>query len=204
MPDAKTLATNAKRARALMKLSGAQRDLGSFEAALGPAQEAVDMLRLLSSARQETFLPELAGALDHLGNVQGDLGKHDAALVSAMEAMDAYRGLAKARPETYLPQFAITLNHLSLRLQRLGRHKEALPLAQGAIEWLWPYYERFPDVHTKHVGTMFSVLVALHEDLGSRLDTTWAERLERYAKESAGEPKKAVPEKNAVGKKKRR
>lgn len=193
VPDTKTLATKAKRARALVKLSGAQRELGSFEAALGPAREAVDMCRSLVGARPEAFLPDLAAALDHSSNVQGDLGQHETALVSAMEAMDIYRGLAKARPETYLPRFAITLNNLSVRLQHLGRHKEALPLAQGALEWLWPYYERFPDVHKKHVGTMFSVLAALHEDLGSRLDTLWTERLERYAADAAGERKQLVP-----------
>lgn len=193
VPDAKTLAADAKRARALIKLSTAQRELGSFDVALGPAQEAVDLCRSLVGNRPDVFLPDLASALDHLGNVQGDVGRDDAALVSAMEAMDIYRGLAKARPETYLPRFAITLNNLSVRLQKLGRHKEALPLAQGALEWLWPYYERFPEVHKKHVGTMFSVLAALHEDLGSRLDATWTARLERYAQDAAGERKKPVP-----------
>jgi tetratricopeptide (TPR) repeat protein len=191
LPDGKDLTAQAKRARALAKLSAAQRELGLGDAALAAAQEAVDIYRSLASARPEAFLRDLATNLDQLSNVQADLGRHEAALVTAMEAVDLYRVLVKSHPETFLPLLAIALNSLSVRLRDLGRHKEALPVAQGALEWLWPYYERFPDVHSKHVGTMFTVLMALHEDLGTRLDATWAERFERYVARAAGEEKPA-------------
>jgi tetratricopeptide (TPR) repeat protein len=192
LPDGKNIAAHAKRARGLAKLGAAQRELGQSDAALAPAQEAVDMFRSLASAKPEAFLRELATSLDQLSNVQGDVGRHEAALVTAMEAVDLYRVLAKTHPETFLPLLAIALNSLSVRLRALGRHKEALPLAHGALEWLWPYYERFPDVHGKHVGTMFNVALALHEDLGTRLDAPWAGRFERYVAQTAGEKKPAA------------
>jgi len=202
--DAKRIADSAKRARALVKLSGAQRELGAHEAALAPAREAVDAYRSLAADRPNTYLADLASALDQLSSVLGELGQHEAALVNAMEAMDAYRRLVKERPETYLPRFALTLTNLSTRLRNLGRHKEALPLAQSAVEWLWPHYERSPQVHEKPMGTMFSVLMALHEDLGTRVNDTWGQRFTRYATLAAGGPKEkpepAQPPKKSKGK----
>jgi tetratricopeptide (TPR) repeat protein len=187
--DPKSIAESAKRARALVKLSSAQRDLGAHEAALAPAKEAVDVYRTLAALRPNTYLADLASALDELSSVLGELGQHETALVNAMEAMDAYRRLVKERPETYLPRFALMLTNLSTRLRHLGRHKEALPLAQSAVEWLWPHYERSPQVHEKPMGTMFSVLMALHEDLGTRVNDTWGQRFTRYATLTAGGPK---------------
>lgn len=187
--DAKSIAESAKRARALLKLSAAQSELEAHEAALAPAREAVECYRALAAAHPNTYLAELASALDQLSVVLGKLGQHETALVNTMEAMDAYRRLVKERPETFLPRFALMLTNLSTRLRHLGRHKEALPLAQSAVEWLWPHYERSPQVHEKPMGTMFSVLMALHEDLGTRVNDLWGARFARYATLAAGGPK---------------
>lgn len=196
-----------------MKLSGAQSDLGAHDAALGPAREAVECYRILALHHPNTYLAELAAALDQSSSVLGELGQHDAALVNAMEAMDTYRRLVKERPETYLPRFALMLTNLSTRLRNLGRHKEALPLAQSAVEWLWPHYERSPHAHEKPMGTMFSVLLALHEDLGTRLNDLWGERFTRYAmlaakgpqeKAGAGAPTKKSKQGKETGGKRRK
>lgn len=193
-PDTKTIAEKAKRARALMKLSSAQSELGAYEAALGPVREAVDCYRSLALIHPNIYLAELALALDQSSSVLGELGQHETALVNAMEAMDTYRRLVKERPETYLPRFALMLTKLSTRLRNLGRHKEALPLAQSAVEWLWPHYDRSPQVHQKPMGTMFSVLLALHEDLGTRLNDVWGERFTRYATLAAKGPREKTAE----------
>lgn len=193
---------DAKRARALTKLSSAQLDLGAFDAALAPALEAIALFRSLTTIQSETFLPDLAATLELASRAQSAAGHHDAALVHAMEAMDAYRRLAKSHPEKHLPQFAMALNHLSHCLRHSGRLQEALPLARNALEWLWPYYDRFPDVHRKHVRTAFSVLIDLHEQLGSRLDPLWARRFEELAARETGEKKGAQsPAKKSLPKK---
>ena len=203
---AKSVMPDVKRARALTKLSHAQCELGSFEAALGPAQEAVSLYRPVAGAWPEPFLAELAGALDLSSTIQGKLGRHEMALVGAMEAMDIYRGLAKSRPEKHLPRFAMTLNDVAIHLRNLGRHKEALLLAQGALEWIWPYYEKTSDVGAipelpERVAAMFSVLVELHQDLGSRLDSIWAQRFEQVAARTAGESQKRAPIKSVAKRK---
>ena len=198
------MTTQAKRARALVKLTAAQCELRAFALALPAIREAVDLYRSLARVRADPFQSELAGALEQWSEVLGHVGQPEPALVAAMEAMDAYRGLAKTHPEKYLPRVAMGLNGLSVRLRDLGRHAEALPLAQSALEWLWPYYERFPDVHRKQISTMFSVLVGLHEDLGSRLDATWAKRFEQVAAQVTGEPKGAPATKATKGGRKRK
>ena len=172
-----------------MKLGAAQHELGANEAAVGPTREAVDVYRFLVTLRPNTYLADLAAALDQLSSALGESGQHEAALINAMEAMDTYRRLVKERPETYLPRFALMLTNLSTRLRNLGRHKEALPLAQNAVEWLWPHYERSPKLHEKTMGTMFSVLMALHEDLGTKINELWGQRFTRYATLAAGGPK---------------
>lgn len=195
---------DAKRARALVKLSSAQCDLGAFDAALAPALEAITLVRSLTPLQPDTFQPDLAAALELAGRAQSALGQHDAALIHVMEAMDTYRGLAKSHPEEYLPRFALTLNQLSICLRHLGRMQEALPVARNALEWLWPYYERFPEVHRQAIRTMFGVLIDLHEQLGSRIDALWARRFEELAARETGQSKKAAsPTKIGPGKKAR-
>ncbi len=202
-PDDAGLEARAKRAQTLASSSAKQSALGKREAALAFLQQAVDIYRTLSKERPETFLANLATSLHDLSTIQRDAGQREAALVTAMESVDLHHVLAKTHPENYLPRLAISLNQLSLRLRELGRHQEALPLAQAALDWIWPYYERFPETHGKHVGAMFSLLGALHEDLGSRLDSKVAERLEQYVTKGSGREKKQEAKINKVRKGKR-
>lgn len=205
--DPKTTTSQARRVRSLLKLSSAQRELGSLDAALAPAQEALALARGLVQVRPETFLPEVATALEQCSGILGDLGRHDEALVGAMEALDIYRGLAKSRPNVHVPRLAMSLHSVSVQLRHLGRHQEALPLARGAAEWLWPYCVGTPEVHGKQMANILELLATLHADLGIPMDMVWADRFQnvtaRLARDAKAQVQDRVAEKKPASRKRR-
>src|SRR5262249_62341421 len=55
-------------------------EVGQWQAALGPAQEAVELYRGLAAANPDAYLPDLAGLLNTLANRLAGGGERQAAL----------------------------------------------------------------------------------------------------------------------------
>jgi hypothetical protein len=75
--------------------------VGRRDEALARVQEAVTICRRLAEAAPETYLPDLAAALDILANRLADTGRREEALATAQEASDHCRRLAEAWPDRF-------------------------------------------------------------------------------------------------------
>ncbi|MFV2198533.1 hypothetical protein, partial [Nocardiopsis sp. LOL_012] len=103
---------------------------------VGHVQEAgytgVSVLREIAERYPETFLPDLAMALNTLAIGLAEVGRREEALAPAHEAADLYRTLADQAPAAYLPNLAAALNTLAIGLAEVGRREEALAPAHEA------------------------------------------------------------------------
>jgi hypothetical protein len=120
-------------AGALNNLGIRRSDAGQLQAALTPAEEAVDTYRQLAQAHPDAYVPALAGALNNLGIRRSDAGQLQAALTPAEEAVDTYRQLAQANPDAYLPNLAGALSNLDNHLADAGQRQAALEAAKEAV-----------------------------------------------------------------------
>ena len=157
-----------ERARILNNLSVWQSTLGQREAALAPAQEAVDLYRQLALARPEAVRPDLARSLNNLGNMQSDLGQREAALASTQEAVDLRREMAQARPEAFLPGLAMSLSNLGCWHSELGQRKAALASTQEAVGLYRKLAEARPEAFLPDLAGSLHNLGKVQSELGQR------------------------------------
>jgi tetratricopeptide (TPR) repeat protein len=117
-------------------------ELGRAGEALGPAQEAVTLLRRLAdpdTGIPDRYTPDLAGSLGNLAARLSEVGRLGEALGPAQEAVTLLRRLADPDtgiPDRYTPDLAVSLNNLAAMLSELGRAGEALGPAQEAVALL--------------------------------------------------------------------
>ncbi|HEU0088690.1 MAG TPA: tetratricopeptide repeat protein, partial [Pseudonocardiaceae bacterium] len=109
-------------------------EVGQRQAALAPAQQAVEIRRVLAQANPDAYLPNLAGSLNNLAIRLAEVGQRQAALAPAQQATDTYRALAQANPDAYLPDLAMSLNNLADNLAALDRATEALDAYAACVD----------------------------------------------------------------------
>jgi tetratricopeptide (TPR) repeat protein len=107
--------------------------VGQKQAALAPAQEAVEIYRKLAEANPASYLSGLADSLNNLGTQLGEAGQRQAALFPAQEAVTISRQLA-ANSDTNLPRLAMTLANLGIWLADAGQLQAALTANQEAVD----------------------------------------------------------------------
>ncbi|MFG3701386.1 tetratricopeptide repeat protein [Micromonospora sp. NPDC047620] len=98
------------------------------------SQRLTDEHRRLTAHDPDTFLPDLATALNNLSVRLADVGRYEDGLAAIEEAVEVYRELAQARPDTFLPDLAMSMNNLSLRLRDLSRYEEGLAAIDGSVK----------------------------------------------------------------------
>ena len=121
-------------------------ETGNRREALGPAQEAVDIRRVLAdpeSGNPAAYLPDLASSLNNLGIRLSETGNRREALGATQEAVDIYRVLAdpeSGNPAAYLPALATSLNNLGIRLSETGNggRRWARPRRPSTSTGCWP------------------------------------------------------------------
>ncbi|ETD90662.1 hypothetical protein U713_04780 [Rhodobacter capsulatus YW2] len=143
-------------------------NLGSREAALAAAEQAVGLARRLTEGDAETFRDDLATSLNTLANSLSALGRREEALAVAQEAVDLYRALAAARPDAFTPALAASLNNLAASLSELGRREEALAVAQEAVDLRRALAAARPDAFTPNLATSLNNLANRLSELGRR------------------------------------
>ena len=94
-------------------------------------EEGIAALRALVSIDSESFLLDLASALNNLGIRYSGVGKWQEALAPTEEAAGIYRILAKTNP-AFLPNLAWALNNLGIRYREVGKWQEALAPTEEA------------------------------------------------------------------------
>ena len=97
-------------------------DQGRREEALRVTEEAVHLLRDLSSTRSVAFLHHLATSLANLAVMLNALGRLEEARQTALEAKEIHRRLKEEYGDTFLPDFlAKSLDTLLAGLGHDGR-----------------------------------------------------------------------------------
>jgi hypothetical protein len=100
---------------------------------LTATHEAVNHYKQLAATNPNTFLPNLAGALNNLGNRLSETGDRAGALTATHEAVNIRRQLAITNPNTFLPDLASALNNLGNRLSETGDRAGALTATHEAV-----------------------------------------------------------------------
>ena len=98
------------------------------------AEEAVDRYRRLVETAADTYLPDLANALNTLALDLDRVGSSEQALSCLEEAIGHYRRLAETTADTHLPGLATSLRNLACTRRDGGRHEQALALPAGRHE----------------------------------------------------------------------
>jgi len=137
-----------------------------FGAALTTAITGI--LRQLTAANPDAYLPDLAASLNNLGIRLADAGQRQAALAPAREAADTYRQLTAANPDAYLPDLAASLNNLGIRLAETGQRQAALAPAREAADTYRQLAEANPDAYLPDLAMALNNLGIRLADAGQR------------------------------------
>ena len=96
-------------------------------------KEALDIYKKLTEKNPESYLPDVAKALNNLGVLQAKTNHLSDAEKSLQEALAKYRKLAKKKPVTYWPDVARTLNNLGTLQATTSRFSQAEKSYQEAL-----------------------------------------------------------------------
>ncbi|REE17126.1 anaphase-promoting complex subunit 5 [Paraburkholderia sp. BL27I4N3] len=157
-----------RRAAVLNRLATARGMAGQPEAALGTAEEAVDLYRELVAQQPEVFRPDLARSLSNLAVRLNALGQREPALQAAQEATDLNRELADQWPDVFRPDLAGSLNNLANSLSELGQREPALQAAQEAVDIRRELADQRPDVFRPDLARSLQTLASRLSELGQR------------------------------------
>jgi tetratricopeptide (TPR) repeat protein len=117
-------------------LTGSSRLAGlnfGAEAALPPAERAVEVLKAIPAAPEESIALRRARAMawEQLGVVQQELGRQEDAVATLRAALEAYRSVDGLRSdEDAAVRFAIATSWMMEALRRSGRSEESLRLGE--------------------------------------------------------------------------
>ncbi|KAF7975811.1 hypothetical protein HWV62_8501 [Athelia sp. TMB] len=142
-----TRAGHLARAKTYSDLSTRHHNAGERQEALTAIEQAVALLRNLTTEHSAAYSADLAISLRTLSHRLSDVGKRDGALVAIQEAVDLLRALANERPSEFNAELASSLNHHSNRLSRLNRHEEALLAIQESVDLYRNLAEEQPASH---------------------------------------------------------
>ncbi|MGZ2360923.1 tetratricopeptide repeat protein [Streptomyces sp. 372A] len=117
------------------------------------AQAVTDHYRIRAEADPDTYLPDLASALNNLSVRLGELGRRAEGLSAVEEAVRHYRTLAENNPDAYLPDLAMSLNNLSADLGDMGRRAEGLKAIEEAVRIRRALAETNPDAYLPGFAT---------------------------------------------------
>jgi len=126
-------AQSAGLASALTNLANVLSEVGQYDDALAPAQQAVDLYRQLSDQGGEPnqYLPGLGAALTNLGKLHSDRGRPEDALEPDQAAVVIYRKLLGSDTRSVLA-LASALTNLVRPLSELGQAEQARDAAEEA------------------------------------------------------------------------
>ncbi|MGV9865702.1 tetratricopeptide repeat protein [Rhodococcus koreensis] len=134
--------------------------------------------RLRHTARNtdhpDTFLPDLAWALNNQSLRLADLGRREDALTAIDEAVQIHRELAEARPDAFRPGLALALTHQSLWLADLGRREDALTAIDEAVQIHRELAEARPDASRPGLALALTHRSGALAGLGRREDALTA------------------------------
>jgi tetratricopeptide (TPR) repeat protein len=147
----------------LGNLAAAWCELGRYPDAIGPATEAVRLLRARSETNPEIALPHLARATNNLGLVMSKLNEHSQALELTKESVDLHRALATGDSDA-----ALALALVSYAQARETSHQE-LDNALAAAEESASIYIKLRD---RSAGAFVKERRELHD--------TWAKLLDAH------------------------
>ncbi|MGH3912043.1 MAG: hypothetical protein ACRDTC_01325 [Pseudonocardiaceae bacterium] len=115
----------------------------------GPA--GIAALHTLAGTDPESYLPNLAVALDEFTAQMLATGSYGAALVAIQHAVQTYRTLVEVNPEPYLPGLAAALSSLAHQHAERKQHDTALIPAQHAAEIYCRLAEQSPEAYFTHL-----------------------------------------------------
>ena len=145
--------------------------LGRPAEALPVAQEAADIRRELAAANPDRYRADLNNSLKGLIRQLAELGRLAEALAVAQEAVATCRMLAAADPDRHRPDLAVALHNLVIALSMADRPAEALPVAQEAADISRELAAADPDRYRADLINSLTVLAAIHELLGEKVQS---------------------------------
>ncbi len=135
-------------------------------AAIQGLEDAVERQRRLVSSDADSYLPQLASALNSLANGYRETQRVEEAEASYSESLAIYRRLAEDNPDIYLPGLASSLGDLATMRSDLGRHEEALPLAEESVRIYRQVAEQRPDAFLPGLASSLNNLANILSELG--------------------------------------
>lgn len=120
------------RAEALTRLGIFLDQLGRFQEALAPTEDAVTIRRELAAA-DPTFRAGLARSLNSLSIINGLLGRRQEALAPLEEVVKIRRELTLSNPDLR-SDLANSLTSLGIHYSKMGRSKEALTPSEESVQ----------------------------------------------------------------------
>jgi tetratricopeptide (TPR) repeat protein len=107
--------------------------IGRREEAVAPAEEALNLFRVLEQKNQGRFTPDLATVLNNYANRLWAVGRWDEALASAEECLELYRVLGQTNPVAFAADLAMALTNYATLLSTMGRWEESVAAAEDAV-----------------------------------------------------------------------
>ena len=167
---------------ALLTVGRLFHEIGRWEEALAPTEEAVRVFRRLG------FLPQLGTSVNNTAKMLSYLGRPEEALAQAEEAVRIRRRLAEEHPDAFLPALAMSVNNLASRLSDLGRQEEALAQAEESVRIYRQLAEGHRNAFVPDLAMSVNNLAKMLSDLGRREEAlVQAEESVRIRRQLAGE-----------------
>ncbi len=154
-------------AAVLSDLSAVRLSMGQREEALAASEEAVSLLRGLTTATAGGRDP-LPAALTNLGLALSNLGQPEQALRTTEEAVSMLRQLAAADQARYEPQLARSLGNLGGMLSFLGQRQAALAPTRESLDIFRRLADANPAAFEPSLATILSNLGIRMLQLGRR------------------------------------
>jgi tetratricopeptide (TPR) repeat protein len=113
---------------------------------------------MITAAREQGYMPELAWGLHDLGILLGRQGRVSEALDTMREPVAIWRSLTRIDGNEYLPSLARSGFALSMTLGKLGRFEESLDVAYEALSLARMLAAQQPDRHLGQVAEILDVV----------------------------------------------
>lgn len=137
-------------------------DLWRFEEAEKAYNDSLKIYTVLAENKPNSYLPEVANALNNLGNLYSVLKRFEEAKKAYNGALKIYTELATKNPDVHLINFALTQNNLALLYSDLEKFIEAEKAYIETLKIIGKYDAKSPEIFLPYIATVQNNLGILY------------------------------------------
>lgn len=173
-------------AGALTNLGVLLGELGQHQLAIGPAEEAVQIMTELAESDLAAQQANLAGTLNNLAICYGKVGRKREAVTTGEDSVEQWLAVTEHNP-AYLPELAGALTNLGNHYARTGRHADAFDATKKSVTIYLQIADEKPH-HMVALGNALNSFSARHRTLGHHHESlAFAEQSLRFLRQHAGQ-----------------